>query len=91
MLLLFENYDFRARITNWEICTRHLMGHFRKYYDQNPNDSICQNIVSRLYQQDFQFKEWWLLHEVQEKTAIPLIIDHPTVGRLNFELRCFTS
>jgi transcriptional regulator with XRE-family HTH domain len=89
--LLFANTTLQSRIKNWEEYTRFLIGYFRKYYDQNPDDPIGQEIVSRLHQHYPQFKEWWDLHEIREKIAVSLIIDHPTMGQLDFELRSFVQ
>jgi hypothetical protein len=82
---LFGNNVLRARCADWENLTRVTVAHFRAATVEYQDDPELHELVDGLGKRSNRFAELWRRHEVLPPNPTPTAIEHPEVGRLDFE------
>ncbi|MFD0589722.1 helix-turn-helix transcriptional regulator [Paenibacillus sp. GCM10027627] len=91
MKLLCTSPAFQTRIVNWEKAVKVALSFYRKVYDQASDQRWYTSLIEDLKVQSKEFSEWWSLHEVADRSGLTIDIDHPSMGRLNFEIFSFSQ
>jgi transcriptional regulator with XRE-family HTH domain len=82
---MFTDPYFRRLYTDWEHNARSLIGRFRASCGKLIDDPWLMKFVEDLKVESSEFKEWWLLHDIQDDSGVYKEFLHPTAGILNFE------
>lgn len=88
--LIFTQPNLRNQLVNWKEFADFTLGVFRSYFDQKVNDPWNEEFVRQMCRESEEFMTLWRLHDVQQKKAILYTFDHPTAGRLFFQLNTFS-
>lgn len=88
--LIFTHPNLRNQLANWKEFADFTLGVFRSYFDQKVNDPWNEEFVRQMCKESEEFMTLWRLHDVQQKKAILYTFDHPTAGRLFFQLNTFS-
>jgi hypothetical protein len=78
----FAHPRLRRLMVNWEEEARTLLALFRMESGHYLCDPWFASMVEQLQQVSPEFRQWWSLHEVQQKRERPIAFAHPEVGRL---------
>lgn len=81
---LFTNPTTRER-PNWEMVARATLAEFRTASARNPADPWFEELVEDLKQVSPEFCQWWPHHDVRSALDGHKVIEHPTLGSLEFE------
>ncbi|MDQ6423090.1 helix-turn-helix transcriptional regulator [Paenibacillus sp. LHD-117] len=90
MRLFCMHPAFRTRIVNWEQSVKTALSFYRKVYDRSADQYWYTSLIENLKVQSKEFAEWWPLHEVAYRNGITMEIQHPSMGRLHFEIISFS-
>jgi transcription regulator MmyB-like protein/helix-turn-helix protein len=82
---LFGNNVMRARCADWDRLTRVTVAQFRASTVEHQDDPALHELVDELGMRSNRFAELWRRHEVLPTGSTPTGVDHPEVGRLDFE------
>lgn len=80
----FFQSESRAFHQGWEKQAQSLVAQFRADYARNPDDASLREIIEDLQQASPQFCQWWEQQNVRRLPDGPRVIDHPSLGRLEF-------
>ena len=83
---LFLDPLARERIVNWEHFAQASVGALRRESGQHPDDRRLQLLVAELREADPDVARWWDDHGVRDYSSVAKMIDHPAVGRLQFDI-----
>ena len=81
---LFTSPTMRER-PNWEQLARSTLAEFRTASARYPGDPWFENLVEDLKQISPEFCQWWPHHDVRSALDGHKVIEHPTLGYLEFE------
>ena len=81
---LFTNPATRAR-PNWEAVARATLAEFRTASARYPGDPRFEGLIEDLKQLSPEFRRWWPHHDVRSALDGHKVIEHPTLGYLEFE------
>jgi transcriptional regulator with XRE-family HTH domain len=90
---LFTNRRTRER-PNWEMVARATLAEFRTASARYPGDPWFEELIEDLKQVSPEFCQWWPHHDVRSTLDGHKVIEHPTLGSLEFEhftLQVFTN
>ncbi len=83
---MFTDIKYKELYVDWDMHAKGLLGRFRSTCGQYIEDSWFVQFVEDLKMQSEDFNLWWPLHEIQENNEVCKQLDHPDVGRLDFEV-----
>ena len=83
-----ENY-FKLLYDHWDLHAKSLIGRFRSSCGKYLEDAWITQFIDDLKEQSPEFNHWWPLHEIQNDSGVYKLLNHPIVGRLEFESSCF--
>lgn len=89
--LVFRDPNLRKHLMNWKEFSDYTLGVFRLNYDQKTGDRWFKEFVQQMCLESEEFQTLWRLHNVQQKKAVLYTFDHPSAGRLFFELNSFSN
>jgi len=81
---LFTSPTMRER-PNWEAVARATLAEFRTASARYPRDRWFEELVEDLKQVSPEFCRWWPHHDVRSALDGHKVIEHPTLGYLEFE------
>jgi transcriptional regulator with XRE-family HTH domain len=81
---LFANPSRRER-PHWEQVARSTLAEFRAVSARYPGDRWVEELIEDLKQVSPEFSQWWPHHDVRPALDGHKVIEHPTLGRLEFE------
>lgn len=81
---LFTSPTTRER-PNWEIVARATLAEFRTANARYPGDPWFEDLIEDLKQVSPEFCRWWPHHDVRSVLDGHKVIEHPTLGPLEFE------
>ncbi|MFL6123905.1 helix-turn-helix transcriptional regulator [Actinophytocola sp.] len=82
---LFANNVLRARCADWDWLTRVAVARFRAATVEYQDDPALHELVDGLAARSNRFAELWRRHEVLPAESTPTGVEHPEVGRLDFD------
>nr|WP_246627254.1 hypothetical protein [Paenibacillus solanacearum] len=80
----FTNPVLRSH-RNWEKYAQIQIAQFRANYARYPGDPWFGELVEDLHQLSEPFRQWWHQHDVNGTPDGHKIMDHQTLGRLEFD------
>ncbi|HVB24315.1 MAG TPA: helix-turn-helix transcriptional regulator [Ktedonobacteraceae bacterium] len=81
---LFTSPTTRER-PNWEVVARATLAEFRIANARYPGDPWFEDLIEDLKQVSPEFCRWWPYHDVRSVLDGHKVIEHPTLGPLEFE------
>jgi transcriptional regulator with XRE-family HTH domain len=81
---LFTSPAMRAR-PRWEQLARSTLAEFRAANARYPRDRWFEELIEDLKQASPEFCRWWPHHDVRSALDGHKVIEHPALGRLEFE------
>jgi len=81
---LFTSPTMRER-PNWEQLARSTLAEFRTASARYPGDPWFENLIEDLKEVSPEFCQWWPHHNVRSALDGHKVIEHPTLGYLEFE------
>jgi transcriptional regulator with XRE-family HTH domain len=87
----FFQSDTRIFHQGWEKQAQNLVAQFRADYARYPGDASFHEIIEDLQQASPQFCQWWEQQHVRNFPDGPRVIQHPTLGRLEFDYATFQT
>lgn len=87
--LVFTNTFLHQFLEDWGDHMMDVVAQFRADYGRNPGDPRCEAILKRVMEASPQFREWWPLHEVQDRHHRRKAYHHPLVGQMVMEENTF--
>ncbi len=81
---LFTNPAQRER-PHWEQLARATLAEFRAAYARYPGDRYFEELIEALKEISPEFRRWWPHHDVRSTLDGHKTMEHPTLGRLEFE------
>ncbi len=81
---LFTNLTTRER-PNWEMVARATLAEFRTASARYPGDKWFEDLIEHLKQVSPEFCRWWPHHDARSTLDGHKVIEHPTLGSLEFE------
>lgn len=83
---MFTDPAARERIVNWEVFASRSVAALRRELGRRPHDQVLRALVDELRRTDADASRWWDDHGVRDHTSVAKLIDHPTAGRLAFDI-----
>lgn len=87
---MFTDSKYKELYVDWDLHAKSLLGKFRSTCGQYIEDPWFIQFISDLKMQSSEFNFWWPLHEIQSNSEVYKQMNHPTMGRLNFEVSKFS-
>jgi transcriptional regulator with XRE-family HTH domain len=81
----FRREEARKFDLDWETQAQNLVAQFRADYARYPGDASFQVIIEDLQRVSSQFRLWWEQQDVRGLPDGPRTMQHPTLGRLEFD------
>ena len=81
---LFTSPTMRER-PNWEQVARGTLAEFRTASARYPGDRWFEELIEDLKRVSPEFRRWWPHHDVRSALDGHKVIEHPTLGHLEFE------
>ncbi len=81
---LFTSPTRRER-PGWELIARSTLAEFRAANARYPGDEWFEELIEDLKQVSPEFRRWWPHHDVRSALDSHKIIEHPQMGRLEFD------
>lgn len=81
---LFTSQEMRAR-PNWERIARATLAEFRTANALYPDDKRFEELIEDLQKVSPEFRRWWPYHDVRSVLDGHKVIEHSTLGLLEFE------
>ena len=81
---LFTNPRFREH-HNWETMVRSMLAEFRAANARYPGDRWFEELIEDLKRVSPEFCGWWPHHDASSVLEGRKIMEHPTLGHLEFE------
>lgn len=85
----FFQSETRTFHQEWEKQAQSLVAQVRADYARYPGDASFREIIEDLQQVSAQFCQWWEQQHVRSFPDEPRVIQHPTLGRLEFNYVTF--
>lgn len=83
---MFTDHRFRSLYENWDKQAMGLIGRFRLIRGQHVDNEWLSEFIKDLKEASQEFKSWWSLHDVMNNDDVYKILNHPELGRLEFEV-----
>jgi transcriptional regulator with XRE-family HTH domain len=84
--LMFTDLPVRKLVCDWETSARHLLGRFRAGVGRHADDPNFADLAGRLRAASPEFAAWWEFYPVAEFDIAVNELDHPRIGRIDFDL-----
>ena len=81
---VFTSLTMRER-PNWELIARSSLAEFRAANARYPGDTWFEELIEEFKQVSPEFRQWWPHHDVRSSLDGYKVIEHPTLGHLEFE------
>ena len=81
---LFTSPTMRER-PDWEMIARGTLAEFRTTSARYPDDAAFEELIEDLKRVSPEFCRWWPYHDARSSLDTHKIMEHPTLGRLEFE------
>lgn len=76
----------RQRIVNWDVFASASVASLRREAGRRPHDRRLAALIDELRRSDADVARWWDDHGVRDYTSVRKHVDHPTGGRLLFDI-----
>lgn len=83
---MFTDERFKSLYDSWDKQALGLIGRFRLIRGQNIDNEWLSEFIKDLKGESQEFKNWWSLHDVMNNDDVYKILNHPKLGRLEFEV-----
>jgi transcriptional regulator with XRE-family HTH domain len=81
--IVFTSQRYKTLSVNWESDARDMLAHFRSDYGENvKSDRTLEYMVKSLSRTNPDFKQWWLHHDVIQRSGWPKEFLVPDLGLL---------
>ncbi len=87
--LMFTDPSRRELMRDWDVSARRLIARFRADHARHVGDPCFEDLVDALLEASADFRRWWPRHEVLGSGEGRKTVEHPVVGRLEFEHALF--
>ena len=84
--LLFTRKELKALAVNWNDFVRGFLAMFRSYYGQYLGDNWYSEFITRLSEQNAEFREIWDHSDVSSAPEVFIEFRHAKVGKMLFDL-----
>lgn len=84
--LVFTNEEFRSKQANQPVVCQETVAHFRASCASYIGNSELTHLIERLHAVSSEFRDYWKHFNVLEKRSSFKEFNHPTLGRLKFEM-----
>jgi transcriptional regulator with XRE-family HTH domain len=74
----------RGEVPYWEAIARAMLAEFRATSARYPGDAWFEELIEELKRVSPEFREWWPHHDARRTLDGHKVIEHPTMGRLEF-------
>jgi|SRR5215467_758320 len=81
----FTNPVMREYFPDWEQMARGMLAEFRTACARYPGDECFEELIEELKRVSPEFCRWWPYHDAPGSLDAHKIIEHPTLGHLEFE------
>ena len=81
----FTDPAMRQHFPNWEQMARGVLAEFRTASVRHLGDRAFTDLIKALKQSSPEFCQWWPHHDAPRSLDGDKTLDHPTLGRLEFE------
>ncbi|MCB0163664.1 MAG: helix-turn-helix domain-containing protein [Anaerolineae bacterium] len=81
----FIDPAMRRHFPNWEQMARGVLAEFRTASVRYPGDADFTDLIEALKRSSPEFCQWWPQHDASRSLDGDKTLDHPTLGRLEFE------
>ncbi|MEA5077619.1 MAG: helix-turn-helix transcriptional regulator [Anaerolineaceae bacterium] len=88
--MIFTDQDYKKLSIDWSTNAKRLLANFRASCGEYIDDPWLTSFIEDLQRRSPDFLEWWSLHEIDDSHEIYNKLNHPTVGKLEFEVNNFT-
>lgn len=88
--LVFADPDHRRLLVDWETVAKSAIAMFRGDFARYAGNADFERLVARLARLSTEFAAWWPLRKVAEPAAGLKRLDHPSMGRMEFEYSSFS-
>jgi transcriptional regulator with XRE-family HTH domain len=88
--MMFTDEIYKKLSFDWATNAKRLLANFRASCGEYIDDPWLISFIEDLKQRSSNFLEWWSLHEIDDSHEIYNKVNHPTVGKLEFEVNNFT-
>jgi hypothetical protein len=82
---IFLNPEARQVFPDWDDEARNLAGALRMEAAKDPSDSMFRELIGELVTKSMEFAQFWAEHDLHTHLSGRKRVDHPQVGRLNFD------
>jgi transcriptional regulator with XRE-family HTH domain len=82
---IFTRPTIQAHFSNWEQAARGILAEFRAASAHYPDDACFEELIEDLKQASPEFCRWWPYHDVRHTLDSHKAMEHPTLGRLEFD------
>jgi hypothetical protein len=82
---MFADQDNRARMVQWEPAARAVLSQFRAAVGQRPDPRFAE-LVAALTEASPEFRAWWADYPIRSFRPATIGIEHPQIGRIDFEM-----
>jgi hypothetical protein len=82
---IFLNPEARQVLPDWADEARNLAGALRVEAAKDPLDSTFRELIGELATKSMEFAQFWAEHDLHTHLSGKKRVDHPQVGRLNFD------
>ncbi len=86
---VFTHLDGGHERPGWEQYARGMLAEFRAEAARHPGDPAFEELINDLSRTSPQFRAWWPHHDVHNVMERHKVVQHPELGRLEFELLTF--
>lgn len=83
---MFTDGKYKEMYVDWDRHAKRLVGRFRSTCGKYIEDSWLTQFIDELKTKSPEFDLWWSLHEIQSNSELYKQLNHPQVGRLDFEI-----
>lgn len=83
---LFRDPLARERIVNWADFAQASVAGLRREVGRHPHDQRLRAEIAALRRDDPDVARWWDDQQVRDYTSVTKRIDHPALGRLEFDI-----
>lgn len=83
---MFTDEKYKSLYEDWEFYAKVLVGKFRSSCGKYVEDAWLTQFIKELKEQSKFFEDLWSLHEIQTNSEIDKKLNHPMVGKLEFEV-----
>lgn len=86
---MFTDHKYKELFVDWDRHAKSMVGRFRFTSGKYIEDFWFAQFIEELKTRSPEFDLWWSLHEIQNNGVLYKQLNHPQVGRLDFEISNF--